>query len=917
MNKAIYALVLIALFVLNGCIGTYVQQVNDNMRNNINSFPISANLEDENITYNSNEGGVSKKIEENLAEQCYYGKCNYFICKNTSGFHFIGSGDDAFSDDPYYYLFGQNLTDGSCFIRASNPPGNKEREFAEAYLQLHSKYQIQRVGLSQGFNFYEVNDANPSLKNYIKYPVFVIKGDKNGYRVSPLIKNAVRCFTEKSAIPVFIFASKGVVPKEGKDNTEEIVRWIASLDSTSIIFTVANPEDSPENIRRLVEQFHDIQINCIYPFSTSDPEWKDKKIEDLRCIPGLSLPYNGKSMEKTDEFLTKFIAAYSRKYQKAESPEQFKTSSLFYDARLIVGFPLISTKASKCNGYGLISDAVALSKMYFLAKKYDDIRYNFPVFIQDLTFIEPEAADANKGECKFNELLRKQTYYAMFYNVNTLERYGIINLPNKEYYNIFDPFTYNANDKEYKEYSYWARKEGNNIYPEDKEEYSFFFSYGQEYYNNYNYPKIVYRNGYGTRGCPLKEEKVNIEYEGKTSASEVNMEKLYEVDPSSNKNIYKPVYRCDTCFSYEDPKNFLKDYKEGDFWNIDCMDEFAEISNQQSARFAVDPELIKAIGYTKSGWDLPRQCHIDYVRKTDYCPTPISYSQLKNALQTAGCPTIQTLKYYYDEEAGKCKREDEFLDTKGLEECVPCGLGYMGAKYYPSYLYINMHQEAPDELYLCDVNETYNPFNPKENACVASAELAKDIIKAESFVMDNYKDLKIENSLEGNASIAYFTAYIYEYGNPNSFFDIFNKIKDLRNSKECSSADKEIRPYCCKKTKDDKGNEVWKYDATKENYCCTEDIKQVMSSCDIGKLGKISEVMWNYKSALEECKLCYNPELKENACHYAQIITGSDICNQEEPERDINPWRDEISNDDLRDFLEVWGEMPSALENDE
>ncbi len=704
-------LLLFLLLLLFGCIR---QETVEEAARNLNQIKLELkvdNFESISLYPLSIDSANPQRIGEfNVTKECFFGGCYYLMC----GFR----KDFLKENNPFKYIFGVNLTDGRCFVYSIGESLDDEEAFVEDYTSYYDNdkkdvegrfnvaYLIEEVGYSQGNNFYDASRASPLCLNQLRFPIQLVRGDyRNGYYLTPLLSNSIRCATERNSIPVFILSNptregNGVVPL--KNNVEEILNILSSSNSPFIIFTEVNPlysneeglkQISQRNLEKISEQIRVMKRYCNYV--------RDGKLYRAasRCIVGISLPFY-ENLSLTTEFFDSLVRTYGVLHNN-------EFTGLF-DGPTIVGFYLVSNESKLCNGYSLISDALIISN-YFRTYKptNEDEVHSLPIFLQGVSIIR----DGNQG-CEFNQLNEKQLFYSFFGDPNVISGSGIINIPSKPFYPSYSVIP--------GEESWYI---GENI--RDVNTFNYFFSFCQGYYKYLNYPKIAYRAGYGGETCPLGD-KVVVSYSFEQFISNFSeVDPLFEVNPDE----YPQLYSCAPCFSYEDPESYLGDVSEisGDM-GLCRGNEEVEISSISSS-FGTDPELTRAVlssiefDYSPQG-----KCNVKFVRES-LATNPLSLEEVNNYLREAGCREVEEM--VFDPNTETCVPSS--LNPSLQERCVPIGVGYA--------------------LIPKDVLDRYglacgsNPLSYYSNLCIVSAALGDSIKNAQSR-SSSLKEWIYESALE-------------------------------------------------------------------------------------------------------------------------------------------------------------------------
>ncbi len=926
------ALLFLMLF-LQGCLNTYLSSVTTAVKGNINYFKGSANVEKDKIEVYDPSGTTNEiDLSENA---CYYGSCNYFLCHSDKDVD-----DSERKNDPYFYIYGRNLSGENYCGYGRIPSISKALELRFAYLyktnmDSDGDYRtfIRRLSVSMGDTFYEFNNANPSCKNYLDYPTFYITGNDKHYFLSPTVKEAIRRANEKNVIPVIIFLGNGDFPENYLLDTEKIMDWLTSNNLKSIVFTQANielskrPLDINKKDKKDYEKLEKVanQLNKIYQYckpdgieeSMSASEYLDRSTH-VKCMPGISIPFNGKDPSYSYEFFKKIQIVYgddlgyewvSKVPGNGNVPFDAFRGTRFYDFYTFVGYPLITSKASDCSGYALVSDAVEIAKKFLLNTNDPNKvtpsfeRVSHPVFLQGLVFDK-------SADCEFGETLRKQTYFALFnYAVPAFSKAGIVNIPSKSYHLAKLQDLKTSSDFER---AVWAVDDIVNRYsPYNREEYSFFFSYCQSYYDEVNYPNMVNRGGYGTETCPFETKITEIKYQRENRGRERNIDKLFDVNPSTLTNVFEPFYRAESCFFNTSNINTFfspsSDVIISSGIASSCYDPTALKINQYVSKYAGDIDLAKSIrGYMTGNI----QCRVEFERQSK-CPTGMEYNEINPLLKSAGCNEINE-EYFYDEELKTCMPESSFIsyDSNGNpvvkptegERCVPCYYGTMRVSYNNKDL--STIEGTPAGLYSCG-GSNYNPFNEDDNICSAAIRLTAKSERALE-VVDNPGRYGLNTNIEDEEKgvlAAYFTAYLYRQSrwivdfDESGIYDIealrkinnlYSKARQIAQSSDkdaaCSAADDETKEICCRvvPSTDQNGNVIYEseYDPS---GCCTTDktdnLKKFISTCDRGPLKFPLTVLRSYKSTVQTCNYCFSLDWKRNACDYSKGITDAKGCD--------------------------------------
>ena len=873
--KRIYILFAILILFLSGCVGNVLNnRIDDYVKQSEELGLIKL--------YNVSELMNSLTVTE--------GVCNVWVCVNKTVPKSI-----------FDWLFGTgfdpSLLGGNCSYYILKSRGDFDA-FYNASLEDES-YHPRPFTFGLGPYFGDFNEGNLYCNSSLGYAEKIIRGTDDLYIITGLIPQRSACYLTHSVIPVFILYHNGTIPKE--DNSYVLAEKVHGLGPT-IIFSEALPDvKDPKNVDRIVKQVKTLRNKC-----PRQGAW---------CYVGLSITMNLTEMEPLLERL--------------ESDPSFK------NAVDVIGFGIDTRYAEKMGG---CSGAYLLTQALMIAKNIT-ITYSRPTFIY-YVFI-------NTSDPCWTDYSVREFYTLLMGGNDAFAESGVLGM-------VVQPFTEDSpiGDCHTCGLTYYKTTQSGFL-KENNPAFSMFFSYCQEFYKKKMYQLVMFSTDGLIDTCGMYRPQPIYKYYHKRNQTIGRYVPLKEM---TIKDKDKEIYRCNACvvpYSFKEFPRYLKNFHTANFPKDKCEsgnDPVLQAIEFFADRYDMDQYFLKAIiglhhsrytgkGYepykvefcsqykcyngvtlSNNGWKLPNAPVETIIHLALQDPDNNYTTQLKNweDLRLRYNGANKNLPCYF-----LCDPESKVGTKTPL--CIPYRFGLMFVKYPPVKPFLEHNLDLgdrPEHIKMCG-DEEFNPYDPADNICAASAFFGLySFPEAEKVYNTMIKDLQPDEGLKDNekevdklmtisilAYRHYFdklglfkTLYIEKWQRLLSEIDEA-KVKGEDEYCEMKDATDPYKVLCCKKEMTSNGT-TWVYDdafhvcgqklrflhfltnfyATCSSHCdanrgCgSERYERACGDKDgslvWGEIMNTMNVLSAYIDSYKECGGCVKEEWNENLCERIEEITG-------------------------------------------
>ncbi len=821
------------------------------------------------------------------------GICNVWVCRNKTT-------PKSIFDRIFGTGYDPSLLGGDCGYFYLETPQDFENFYKKSLEK--DDYYPRQFTFGLGPYFGDFNEGNLYCNSSLGYAEKVVRGTDELYIITGLLPQRSACYLTHSVIPVFVLYHNGTVPKE--DNSYELGEKLCGLGPL-MIFSEAMPDvHDAKNRERIIQQVKKLRSIC-------------PKKKEGRYYVGLSITMNLTDM--------------------APLLEKLKNDDEFKEAVDIIGFGIDTRYAEKmgtCSGAYLITQALMIAKNI-------TITYAKPVFIY-YTFI-------NTSDPCWTDYSVREFYTMLMGGADAFAESGVFGV-------IVQPFTQDSPLGACPTCGLTIYKQSQTSFlKENNPAFSMFFSYCQDYYKKKLYQLIMFSTDGLIDTCGLYRPQPSYKYyhEGKQVIGKYVPLKEMTINDKD-----KEIYRCNACvvpYSFKEFPQYLRDFKTASFSKDKCEagnDIILQTIEFFADRYDMDQYFLKSIiqltssrntggGYTpykvqfcsqykcyhgatssNHGWELPQAPVETIIHLALDDPDNKYDSQLRQ---------WENLKLRYNGNNKNwpcyflCDPESKVGSTTPL--CIPYRFGLMFVKYPPVKPFEDNRLslgDMPEHIKMCG-GENFNPYDPAENICAASAFFGLySFPEGEKVYKDMIEPFQPDEGLEENEmevdklmtiSVLAYRHYFDKLGLFKTLYiekwqTLLNEIDEAKAMGEdqyceMKSSTDPYKVLCCKKEIDQDGNEKWVYDdafgvcGEKQRFlhflinfyttcnahcdahkgCASERYERACGDRDgslvWGEIMGTMNVLSAYIDSYRECGGCVKEEWNENLCERIKEITGT------------------------------------------